>query len=157
MYDICDVWNPNLTLRRCAFTFPMPCVHLQCELTAGEVWWAVMLMGALIYRVHYGIPEYVCTLLVAGGVSVFALFKVRNAPCSTAPASQRCGEGSIFVVLGSGVQQSDSEAGPPQRPAGVRPLLPEPGDGRVHERHAGLHLQKVSRTGMTHSLSPSHL
>lgn len=35
----------------------------------------VMLMGALVYGVRYSPSEYVCTLLVAGGVSVFALFK----------------------------------------------------------------------------------
>lgn len=35
----------------------------------------VMLMGALVYGVSYSVNEYVCTLLVAGGVSVFALFK----------------------------------------------------------------------------------
>eukprot|EP00850_Spirogloea_muscicola_P003157 SM000012S25419 [mRNA] locus=s12:1004440:1006471:+ [translate_table: standard] len=35
----------------------------------------VMLMGAMLYRVHYTVPEYVCTILVAGGVSLFALFK----------------------------------------------------------------------------------
>jgi hypothetical protein len=37
---------------------------------------AVMLLGALIYGVKYSIEEYLCTFLVAGGVSVFALFKV---------------------------------------------------------------------------------
>jgi uncharacterized membrane-anchored protein len=36
----------------------------------------VMFMGALVYSVRYTIPEYLCTFLVAGGVSVFALFKV---------------------------------------------------------------------------------
>ncbi|CAI7787917.1 unnamed protein product [Closterium sp. NIES-53] len=35
----------------------------------------VMLAGAIIYGVRYTLPEYVCTLLVAGGVSMFALFK----------------------------------------------------------------------------------
>ena len=37
---------------------------------------AVMLMGAVVYGVKYSIQEYLCTFLVAGGVSVFALFKV---------------------------------------------------------------------------------
>lgn len=37
---------------------------------------AVMLLGALVYGVKYSIQEYLCTFLVAGGVSVFALFKV---------------------------------------------------------------------------------
>eukprot|EP00897_Mesotaenium_endlicherianum_P007887 jgi/Mesen1/7126/ME000369S06440 len=35
----------------------------------------VMLAGAVVYKVHYSAREYLCTLLVAGGVSVFALFK----------------------------------------------------------------------------------
>ena len=35
-----------------------------------------MFMGAIVYGVRYTIPEYLCTFLVAGGVSVFALFKV---------------------------------------------------------------------------------
>lgn len=38
---------------------------------------SVMLMGTLVYGIRYTIPEYVCTLLVAGGVSTFALLKVR--------------------------------------------------------------------------------
>lgn len=39
---------------------------------------AVMLMGTLVYGIRYTFPEYVCTLLVAGGVSMFALLKVRD-------------------------------------------------------------------------------
>ena len=39
---------------------------------------AVMFLGALIYGVKYSIQEYLCTFLVAGGVSVFALFKVSS-------------------------------------------------------------------------------
>jgi len=39
---------------------------------------AVMLMGTLVYGIRYSFPEYVCTFLVAGGVSTFALLKVRN-------------------------------------------------------------------------------
>jgi hypothetical protein len=50
------------------------------------IWYvAVMFMGALVYGVRYSIPEYLCTFLVAGGVSVFALFKVnstRSCSCS---------------------------------------------------------------------------
>lgn len=38
---------------------------------------AVMMMGTLVYGIRYTIPEYICTLLVAGGVSTFALLKVR--------------------------------------------------------------------------------
>ena len=40
------------------------------------LWMTVMFMGAIVYGVRYTIPEYLCTFLVAGGVSVFALFKV---------------------------------------------------------------------------------
>ncbi|CAI9092692.1 OLC1v1028009C1 [Oldenlandia corymbosa var. corymbosa] len=35
----------------------------------------VMLMGTFVYGIRYTFPEYVCTLLVAGGVSIFALSK----------------------------------------------------------------------------------
>uniref|UniRef100_J3MFF9 Sugar phosphate transporter domain-containing protein n=1 Tax=Oryza brachyantha TaxID=4533 RepID=J3MFF9_ORYBR len=35
----------------------------------------VMLMGTLLYGVKYTFPEYICTFLVAGGVSFFALLK----------------------------------------------------------------------------------
>eukprot|EP00249_Psilotum_nudum_P008935 c21603_g1_i1 orf=351-1361(+) len=35
----------------------------------------VMLMGTFVYGVCYTLPEYICTFLVAGGVSMFALFK----------------------------------------------------------------------------------
>lgn len=35
----------------------------------------VMLMGTIVYGVHYTFAEYICTFLVAGGVAVFALFK----------------------------------------------------------------------------------
>ncbi|KAL2233566.1 UDP-galactose/UDP-glucose transporter 3-like [Sesamum indicum] len=35
----------------------------------------VMLMGTLVYGIKYTFPEYVCTLLVAGGISTFALSK----------------------------------------------------------------------------------
>jgi UDP-galactose transporter B1 len=34
---------------------------------------AVMLIGALVYGVHYSVQEYLCTFMVAGGVSVFAM------------------------------------------------------------------------------------
>lgn len=40
--------------------------------------YAVMLMGTLVYGIRYTLPEYICTFLVAGGVSSFALMKVRN-------------------------------------------------------------------------------
>ncbi|EPS68547.1 hypothetical protein M569_06222 [Genlisea aurea] len=38
----------------------------------------VMLMGTLVYGIRYTIPEYICTLLVAGGVSAFALSKTSS-------------------------------------------------------------------------------
>lgn len=37
----------------------------------------VMLMGTILYGVKYTFPEYICTFLVAGGVSSFALLKVK--------------------------------------------------------------------------------
>ncbi|KAG6535843.1 hypothetical protein ZIOFF_000872 [Zingiber officinale] len=40
----------------------------------------VMLVGARVYGIKYSIPEYVCTFLVAGGVSSFALLKVWHFP-----------------------------------------------------------------------------
>ena len=46
---------------------------------------AVMLMGTLVYGIKYTLPEYLCTFLVAGGVSTFALlkvFSVSNLPTS---------------------------------------------------------------------------
>lgn len=48
------------------------------KLTAFVWCVAVMFMGALVYGVRYTLPEYLCTFLVAGGVSMFALFKVRS-------------------------------------------------------------------------------
>jgi UAA transporter family len=39
----------------------------------------VMLMGSILYGVKYTIPEYICSFLVAGGVSTFALLKVGSA------------------------------------------------------------------------------
>ncbi|KAL8550355.1 hypothetical protein ACS0TY_008974 [Phlomoides rotata] len=38
----------------------------------------VMLMGTLVYGIKYTFPEYVCSLLVAGGVSTFALSKMSS-------------------------------------------------------------------------------
>lgn len=37
-----------------------------------------MLMGTFLYGIRYTLPEYICTLLVAGGVSSFALMKVKG-------------------------------------------------------------------------------
>ena len=44
---------------------------------SGDSIFTVMLMGTLLYGVKYTFPEYLCTFLVAGGVSSFALLKVR--------------------------------------------------------------------------------
>ncbi|XP_073116696.1 UDP-galactose/UDP-glucose transporter 3 isoform X2 [Elaeis guineensis] len=38
----------------------------------------VMVMGTLVYGIKYTIPEYICTFLVAGGVSAFALSKTSS-------------------------------------------------------------------------------
>ncbi|CAL5039190.1 unnamed protein product [Urochloa decumbens] len=38
----------------------------------------VMLMGTVLYGVKYTFPEYLCTFLVAGGVSSFALLKTSS-------------------------------------------------------------------------------
>ncbi|XP_010044716.1 UDP-galactose/UDP-glucose transporter 3 isoform X1 [Eucalyptus grandis] len=38
----------------------------------------VMLMGTLVYGIRYTIPEYICSFLVAGGVSTFALLKTSS-------------------------------------------------------------------------------
>ncbi|KAJ6913415.1 hypothetical protein NC651_015815 [Populus alba x Populus x berolinensis] len=38
----------------------------------------VMLMGSLVYGIRYTLPEYLCTFLVAGGVSTFALMKTSS-------------------------------------------------------------------------------
>lgn len=43
-----------------------------------ELRFSVMLMGTIVYGVKYKLPEYMCTFLVAGGVSAFALFKVNT-------------------------------------------------------------------------------
>ncbi|XP_057518539.1 UDP-galactose/UDP-glucose transporter 3-like [Amaranthus tricolor] len=37
-----------------------------------------MLMGTLVYDIRYSFSEYLCTLLVAGGVSIFALSKTSS-------------------------------------------------------------------------------
>ncbi|KAK4261147.1 hypothetical protein QN277_004189 [Acacia crassicarpa] len=38
----------------------------------------VMLMGTLFYGIRYTIPEYLCSVLVAGGVSTFAILKTSS-------------------------------------------------------------------------------
>ena len=66
------------------FFFLKKCILLQhcvlhiddSPLTSNSIH-TVMLMGTLLYGVKYTLPEYFCTFLVAGGVSSFALLKVR--------------------------------------------------------------------------------
>ncbi|CAL9122217.1 unnamed protein product [Musa acuminata var. zebrina] len=55
-------------------------VYLLSVLAKSTKMIPVMLMGTLVYGIKYTIPEYICTFLVAGGVSSFALSKVRWFP-----------------------------------------------------------------------------
>ena len=62
-------------------------------------------MGALVYGVRYTLPEYMCTILIAGGVSVFALFKVHSSKSFCRPidlvviGSSECGRYMMQVHL----------------------------------------------------------
>ncbi|OVA09052.1 UAA transporter [Macleaya cordata] len=61
---------------------------------------ALMLVGALAYGIKYTFPEYICTLLVAGGVSAFALFKTSSKTISKlARPNAPLGYGLCFVNL----------------------------------------------------------
>ncbi|CAL8994510.1 PREDICTED: solute carrier family 35 [Prunus dulcis] len=60
----------------------------------------VMLMGTLVYKQRYSFPEYVCTLLVAGGVSIFALLKTSSKTISKlARPNAPLGYGLCFLNL----------------------------------------------------------
>eukprot|EP00262_Sarcandra_glabra_P012408 TRINITY_DN3192_c3_g1_i1.p1 TRINITY_DN3192_c3_g1~~TRINITY_DN3192_c3_g1_i1.p1 ORF type:complete len:358 (-),score=43.11 TRINITY_DN3192_c3_g1_i1:392-1381(-) len=60
----------------------------------------VMLMGALVYGIRYTLPEYICTLLVAGGVSAFALLKTSSKTISKlAHPNAPLGYGLCFLNL----------------------------------------------------------
>ncbi|KAG5629588.1 hypothetical protein H5410_001305 [Solanum commersonii] len=60
----------------------------------------VMLMGAIVYGIRYTVPEYVCTLLVAGGVSMFALLKTSSKAISKlAHPNAPVGYGLCFLNL----------------------------------------------------------
>ncbi|KAI3985844.1 hypothetical protein MKX01_026630 [Papaver californicum] len=60
----------------------------------------VMLMGTLVYGIKYSLPEYVCTFLVAGGVSVFALAKTSSKTISKlAHPNAPLGYGLCFLNL----------------------------------------------------------
>ncbi|OWM89571.1 hypothetical protein CDL15_Pgr024319 [Punica granatum] len=60
----------------------------------------VMLMGTLVYGIRYTIPEYICTFLVAGGVSMFALLKTSSKTISKlAHPNAPLGYGLCFLNL----------------------------------------------------------
>ncbi|KAF3790241.1 UDP-galactose/UDP-glucose transporter 3 [Nymphaea thermarum] len=60
----------------------------------------VMLMGTLVYGIKYTFSEYVCTLLVAGGVSAFALLKTSSKTISKlAHPNAPLGYGLCFLNL----------------------------------------------------------
>ncbi|KAK8939689.1 UDP-galactose/UDP-glucose transporter 3 [Platanthera guangdongensis] len=60
----------------------------------------VMLMGALVYGIEYSLPEYICTFLVAGGVSAFALSKTSSKTISKlAHPNAPYGYGLCFLNL----------------------------------------------------------
>ncbi|WMV28482.1 hypothetical protein MTR67_021867 [Solanum verrucosum] len=72
--------------------------------SGGAPWWsywsAVMFMGTLVYGIRYMIPEYVCSLLVAGGVSLFALSKTSSKTISKlAHPNAPLGYGLCFLNL----------------------------------------------------------
>ncbi|KAL2632755.1 hypothetical protein R1flu_004234 [Riccia fluitans] len=61
----------------------------------------VMLIGAIVYGVRYTFPEYLCTLLVAGGVATFALFKSSSKAISKiASPNAPLGYSLCFINLG---------------------------------------------------------
>ncbi|CAA7395084.1 unnamed protein product [Spirodela intermedia] len=60
----------------------------------------VMLMGTFLYGIRYTLPEYICTLLVAGGVSSFALMKTSSKTMSKlAHPNAPLGYGLCFLNL----------------------------------------------------------
>lgn len=60
----------------------------------------VMLMGTLVYGIKYSLPEYMCTFLVAGGVSAFALTKTSSKTISKlAHPNAPLGYGLCFLNL----------------------------------------------------------
>ncbi|XLR05069.1 hypothetical protein S83_071267, partial [Arachis hypogaea] len=56
----------------------------------------VMLMGTIVYGIRYTFPEYVCTFLVVGGVSTFALLKTMS---KLAHPNATLGYGLCFLNL----------------------------------------------------------
>ncbi|XP_020596111.1 UDP-galactose/UDP-glucose transporter 3-like [Phalaenopsis equestris] len=60
----------------------------------------VMLMGTLVYGIKYTLPEYICTSLVAGGISAFALSKTSSKTISKlAHPNAPYGYGLCFLNL----------------------------------------------------------
>ncbi|XP_008793442.1 UDP-galactose/UDP-glucose transporter 3-like [Phoenix dactylifera] len=60
----------------------------------------VMVMGTLVYGIKYTIPDYICTFLVAGGVSAFALSKTSSKTISRlAHPNAPLGYGLCFLNL----------------------------------------------------------
>ncbi|TXG56467.1 hypothetical protein EZV62_017780 [Acer yangbiense] len=60
----------------------------------------VMFMGTLVYGIRYTLPEYLCTFLVAGGVSMFALMKTSSKTISKlAHPNAPLGYGLCFLNL----------------------------------------------------------
>ncbi|KAJ8773741.1 hypothetical protein K2173_006391 [Erythroxylum novogranatense] len=60
----------------------------------------VMLMGTLVYGIRYSLNEYICTFLVAGGVSTFALSKTSSKTMSKlAHPNAPLGYGLCFLNL----------------------------------------------------------
>ncbi|XP_027347743.1 UDP-galactose/UDP-glucose transporter 3-like [Abrus precatorius] len=60
----------------------------------------VMLIGTLVYGIRYTFPEYLCTFLVAGGVSTFALLKTSSKTISKlAHPNAPLGYGLCFLNL----------------------------------------------------------
>lgn len=60
----------------------------------------VMLMGTIVYGIKYSFPQYICTFLVAGGVSAFALAKTSSKTISKlAHPNSPLGYGLCFLNL----------------------------------------------------------
>ncbi|CAI0627770.1 unnamed protein product [Linum tenue] len=60
----------------------------------------VMFMGSLVYGIRYTLPEYLCSFLVAGGVSTFALLKTSSKTISKlAHPNAPLGYGLCFLNL----------------------------------------------------------
>ncbi|KAM7468561.1 hypothetical protein LguiB_016123 [Lonicera macranthoides] len=73
-HSLCSGIYSRQLINRCNFVLhPINFVQV---LAKSSKMIPVMLMGTLVYGIRYTIPEYVCSLLVADGVSAFALSKI---------------------------------------------------------------------------------